>query len=71
MRKIIVELTQCELTELYEAIIARQVELTNHLERISKHNNLEKIALALQNRINDLDNVHSKIANSEKNNNIN
>ena len=39
--------------------------MAEHLEKVSKWDNSEKIVKVLEKRILDLDNVHTKIANSE------
>jgi len=65
MKKIIIEVTTFELNELYEAIIFKRNQMAEHLEKISKWDNSEKIVKVLEKRILDLDNVHAKIANSE------
>lgn len=65
MKKIIIEVTTFELNELYEAIIFKRNQMAEHLEKVSKWDNSEKIVKVLEKRILDLDNVHAKIANSE------
>ena len=65
MKKIIIEVTTFELNELYEAIIFKRNQMAEHLEKVSKWDNSEKIVKVLEKRILDLDNVHTKIANSE------
>ena len=69
MKTITIEVTPFELNELYEAIIYKENQLIEQHEKylkLSKWNNPEKIVKVLENRIKDLDNVHTKIANSEK-----
>ena len=65
MKKITIEVTTFELNELYEAIIFKRNQMAEHLEKVSKWDNSEKIVKVLEKRILDLDNVHAKIANSE------
>lgn len=65
MKTITIEVTTFELNELYEAIIYRRNQLSDHLEKVSKWDNPEKIVKVIEKRLNDLDNVHSKIAKAE------
>ena len=66
MKTITIEVDSFELNELYDAIMYKKDAMIRHIDKVSKWDNSEKVVKILKKRIQDLDNIHSKIANSEK-----